>query len=291
MQVERTSYNKHLGILLDEKLNFKKHIDSVLPKISKGISVIRKLRHSLPRKSLLTIYKAFFRLLIDYGDIIYDQPQNKSFCEKLKSVQYKADVAITGAMQGTSCNKIYQELGVEPLKSRRWYNCLSCIFKIMKKEAPNYLINFILKCEAVIRTRFNNFNNNFPIAIFKRTVFQVSLLLFILNDRFWLGINIRNSESISLFKSRLLSFILLNQSNTFNTLGTIGLKLLTQLRLCLSYLNENKFRHNFQGCLNPLCPFSLEIEDFSYYLLHCQHFSSHHYDLMNSVKSIIPNFE
>ena len=127
----------------------------------------------------------------------------------------------------------------------------------------------ILKCEAAIRTIFNNFNNNFPIEIFKQTVFQVSFLLFTLNDWFWLDINIRNSESISLFKSRLLSFILPNQSNTFNILDPIGLKLLTQLRLCLSYLNENKFRHNFLGCLNPLCLFSLEIEDFSYYLLHC----------------------
>ena len=48
IQVERTSYQKHLGILLDEKLNFKKHIDSVMPKINKSISVIKKLRHSLP---------------------------------------------------------------------------------------------------------------------------------------------------------------------------------------------------------------------------------------------------
>ena len=47
IQVERTSYQKHLGILHDEKLNFKQHIDSVIPKINKGISVIKKLRHSL----------------------------------------------------------------------------------------------------------------------------------------------------------------------------------------------------------------------------------------------------
>ena len=60
IQVERTSYQKHLGILFDEKLNFKQHIDSVIPKINKGISVIKKLSHSLPQKSLLTIYKAFF---------------------------------------------------------------------------------------------------------------------------------------------------------------------------------------------------------------------------------------
>ena len=39
VQVERTSNQKHLGNLRDEKLNFKQHIDSVIQKINKGISV------------------------------------------------------------------------------------------------------------------------------------------------------------------------------------------------------------------------------------------------------------
>ena len=180
---------KHLGILLDEKLNFKQHIGSVIAKINKGISLIKKLRHSLPRKSLLTIYKAFLRPLIDYADIIYDQPQNEPFCEKLESVHYETALAIRGAMQKTSRNKIYQELGLESLKSRRWYNRLSCMFKIMKKEAPNYLIDLIPKCEVVIRTR--NFSTyNCRTECFK--YFFPSTL----NDWFRFGINIRNSESI-----------------------------------------------------------------------------------------------
>ena len=119
VEIERAPYQKHLGIVLDEKLNFKQHIDSVISKINKKIAVIKKLRYGLPRKSLITIYKAFLRPLIDYGDIIYDQPHNESFCEKIESVQYKAALAITGAIQGTSRDKSYQELGLESLKSRR----------------------------------------------------------------------------------------------------------------------------------------------------------------------------
>ena len=64
-----------------------------------------------------------------------------SFFEKLESVQYKAALAITGAIQSTSRNKTYEELGIESLKGRRWYRRLSCMFKIMKEETPNYLIN------------------------------------------------------------------------------------------------------------------------------------------------------
>ena len=44
------------------------------------------------------------------------------------SIQYKAALAITGAIQGTS-EKICQELGLESLKSRRWYKRLSCMLK------------------------------------------------------------------------------------------------------------------------------------------------------------------
>ena len=82
IQVERVPYQKHLGILLDEKLNFKQHIVNTILKMNKGTFVIKKLRHSLPRKSSLAIYKSFLRPLIDYGDIIYDQPQMSLFAIK-----------------------------------------------------------------------------------------------------------------------------------------------------------------------------------------------------------------
>ena len=86
--------------------------------INKGISIIKKLCHSLPRNSLITVCKAFLRHIIDYGDVIYEQPQNESFCEKLESIQYKAALAMTGAIQSTSREKNYQDLGLESLKSR-----------------------------------------------------------------------------------------------------------------------------------------------------------------------------
>ena len=96
------------------------------------------------------------RPLIDYGDIIYDQPQNESICQKLESVQYKAALAITGAIKGSSREKIYQELGFESLKSRRWYKRL--YHNIMNDKAPYYLKNIIPKCHQSTRLR----NNRLP---------------------------------------------------------------------------------------------------------------------------------
>ena len=157
----------------------------------------------------------------------------------------------------------------------------------MRKEVPIYLINLIPKCEAAIGTRNKNFpTHNCWTACFKYSFFPSTLCAW-----FWLDVNIRNSEYISLFKSRLLSFIRPNQSKMFNIFDPVGLKLLTRLGLGLSHLNEHKFLDNFQDCLNPLYSCSLEIEETTYCLLHCQHFSNHRYDLMNTVKLIIPNFE
>ena len=62
----------------------------------------------MPRKSLVTIYKVFLMPLIDYGDIIYDQPHNSSFCEKLESVQHKAALAIRGGRQGIFREKTFK---------------------------------------------------------------------------------------------------------------------------------------------------------------------------------------
>ena len=58
-----------------------------MTKAMKGIGVIKRLSKMLPQHSLLTIYKSFVRPHLDYGDIFYDQP-NKSFCQKIETVQY-----------------------------------------------------------------------------------------------------------------------------------------------------------------------------------------------------------
>ena len=56
-------------------------------KFNKGIGIIKKLQNRLSRQALLTIYKSFVGPHLDYGDIIYDQPNNESFCQKVESYQ------------------------------------------------------------------------------------------------------------------------------------------------------------------------------------------------------------
>ena len=67
-------------------------------------------------------------------------------------------LAIAGATQGSSREKIFQELRLESLKSRRWFRRLCCMFKKMENETPTDLISLIPKLEQTFNTR----NKNLP---------------------------------------------------------------------------------------------------------------------------------
>ena len=69
-------------------------------------------------------FKSFITPDLDYGDIIYDKAFNESFHAKREPLQYNATLTITGTTKGSSTEKNYVELGLESLKSRRWYRKL-----------------------------------------------------------------------------------------------------------------------------------------------------------------------
>ena len=65
---------------------------------------------------LFSIYKSFVR-------------HNESFESRIESIKYKACLPITGAIQGTSRERLYWELGLESLSSRCWFRKLTFFIK------------------------------------------------------------------------------------------------------------------------------------------------------------------
>ena len=176
--VSQASSQKYLGLTLDNRLTFDEHLTNVSNKISKTIGLLRKLQNILPRPALLTIYKCFIRPHLDYGDIIYDQAYNLSFHQKLESIQYNAALALTGAIRGSSREKLYQELVLESLPLRRWYRKLCCFYKIYNKQAPVYLTELIPTCNKAYQTRHlaNILSLSFKHNFFKNTFSPPTIL-------------------------------------------------------------------------------------------------------------------
>ena len=120
------------------------------------------------------------------------------------------------------------------------------MFKIMNEDAPKYLIHLIPKCNQTRITR----NSHIPIFHCRTDCFKYSFFPATLRDWFDLDDNITASESISIFKNTLMSIIRPVQKSVFNIFDPQRLKLLTRLRLGFSHLNEHRFRHNFEDCIN-----------------------------------------
>ena len=74
---------------------------------------------------------------------MYDKPDNQNFENKLEKVQYKACLAITGAKQGTSGQRLHGELGLISLSKKGWYNKLIFFYKVVKGLLPDYLQSYI----------------------------------------------------------------------------------------------------------------------------------------------------
>ena len=110
IEVSGTDSQKHLDLVLENKLTFKKHIKDKSTKVYSGVIKIKRLRDILPRDSVVTIYKSFIRPHLDSCDVVSDQTNNDSFFDKIEQLQYKACLEITGDIQRTSREYFYDEL-------------------------------------------------------------------------------------------------------------------------------------------------------------------------------------
>ena len=167
--VSKMNEHKHLGLLLDSSLSFKKHPNEKIIKAKKNLGIIKHLSIYLPRKTLDQMYKALIRSHLDYCDIIYHIPSVQTqfgvtttdLMEKAERIQYQVALAITGAWQGSSRSKVYEELGWESLSDRRWCRRILQIHKIVSNNTPSYLKDKLPRYRRPLYSQRNNNDNIF----------------------------------------------------------------------------------------------------------------------------------
>ena len=74
--LEQRSYIKYLGVLIDQNLSWKIHVNSVIIKISQTIGMIAKLRHFVPSTVLVNIDNSLILPCITYGLIAWGNASN-----------------------------------------------------------------------------------------------------------------------------------------------------------------------------------------------------------------------
>ena len=101
----------------------------------------------------------------------YDKAFHKSFHAKLESLQYNATLTITGAIKGCSTQKIYQELGLESLKS--WYFATEKWVFCMEFSKVNHRHIFLILYQITIRNSKREIQATVPLSLLNMIILRI----------------------------------------------------------------------------------------------------------------------
>ena len=275
-------------------MKFAAHINEKSAKARKGIGMIKHLRSYLPLEALISIYTAHVRSHLDYCDFIFHIPELvgnfstdvnlNSAMDRLESLQYQAGLAVTGMWKGTNRDKVYEELGWEPLNLRRYFRRLTVFYKIMNGLTPQYLLDPVTSPRTHLYGTSTT-NDLLPMKCrtqrFKNSFFPDSIDC-------WnkIGPEIRKIETLSLFKKTIVRIIKPDKKSIFD-IHSPNLKYLFQLRTGLSALKAHKYRHSFKNTPSDTCICGNGPESTLHFLLTCPLFNTFRERLFETINPVI----
>lgn len=282
VQILSVREHKHLGLCIDDKLKWSLHVDAVISSVSKMIDVLQKLKYSLDRHTLQTIYFSFIRPKLEYGSIVWDDCSEYDKL-RLENTQLRCARIVSGAKKGTSHELIYQELAWSTLSERRKFCKKKFMFNIVNNHCPPYLHDTL---PMNVQHR-HNLRNDSNIRNFKARTdkFRTSILpdcIRLWND---LPSVIKNLPSIESFKTAIQIKPCVNMLyyGINRRLSVIH----AQLRMNCSNLNSHLF--NLHVVDNPFCYCSVNlIEDSYHFFFDCPLYHTNRLKLFESIINIQP---
>ena len=154
---------KYLGLLLDENLNFKSHIDSLKTKLRRANCLLSKIRHYVRKDLLRTIYYALFDSHLRYGCQIWGQCQTQSL-HNLEVLQNKALRILKFTGHRENSQPLYKISKIFKLKDLvRPYN-LQLVQNHLNDFLPDNFLNYFTKTTNLHEHDTRGIRLNVPIA-------------------------------------------------------------------------------------------------------------------------------
>lgn len=147
--IKKVTVFNFLGIEITSSLSWSEHINKVSSKVGKGLGILTKLKHFLPKRVLLMIYNSLIQSHLNYGILLWGfQPG------KLKVLQNKAIRAITRAHFHSHSSNAYKELKILKIQDMFKLRCLKFLYNMSHNAVPAYFSeNFIENTAGETRTK------------------------------------------------------------------------------------------------------------------------------------------
>jgi len=203
--LERVEHTKFLGVFIDEKLNWKKHIDHIASKISKGLCAMGRIRNIVPTKSLLMLYHALVYPYLTYCNIVWGSA-SASALNKIVVLQNRAVRLVTRSPFRSSCNSLFARLNLLKLTDIVKFQIVQFMFKAKFHLLPSSCMQFVTVSDT---QRLHDTRNQsyFVIERCRTVVRENSVNVF--GPKLWFSLpsDIQDVTSISLLKRLLLKFL------------------------------------------------------------------------------------
>ena len=139
---------KVLGILLDDKLTFKDHIDYIYSKISRSLYTLKQMRNILDCHHLKLLFSAYLKSHLDYADIFYCLC-NKRTLNPLTLLYTKAIRVLSGAAYLDHTKPLFLENKILRINENSEFNILKLMFRCDRGNLPHCLKSYWRKCMSV----------------------------------------------------------------------------------------------------------------------------------------------
>ena len=94
-----------LGIQIDNHLNWKNHIDQIIPKLGAACFIVRQMYYVCNNDSLRPVYFVYFHSIVSYGIMFWE---NSSNSRKVFTLQKRIIKIMVGAHHRTSYRKLFK---------------------------------------------------------------------------------------------------------------------------------------------------------------------------------------
>ena len=115
--------------------------------------MLKGIRFKVDRQTLCRLCNSLVRPVMEYADVIWSGCTDTE-SDLLEHVQYEAAKVVTGAIKGTSRQRLLEELGWESMKSRRIIHRIVLLYKIVNNYCPAFLFD-LLPSQVFQRTHYS----------------------------------------------------------------------------------------------------------------------------------------
>lgn len=199
--LKHVSVAKYLGMSIDSNLKWDDHINSMIPKMSSKIGILRSLYQIVSIDILRQLYNAIVQPHFDYGDVIYDSATapTKTRLQKLRPEL----LLISGSSPRQNRNTRFQT-GWLSLQQRRHFNKCVLMYKCVNGLAPQYLCDMVTSNSHSYNTR--NASQLKPSKAKTAYYQQFQCVRFEIMEK-KLRIEIQNIHSVQSFKKTLHKYL------------------------------------------------------------------------------------